>query len=41
MAWLTTPITIVVQGQTVTLEKRPIDLIMSSPVVAQVAQESK
>jgi hypothetical protein len=41
MAWLTTPITIVVQGQTVTLEKRPIDLIMSSPVVAQVAQEGE
>lgn len=41
MIWLTTPITIVVEGQTVTLEKRPIDLIMSSPVVASAQQEGQ
>lgn len=35
-AWLATPITATVNGQAVTLEKRPLDLIMSSPVVAPV-----
>ncbi len=30
--WLATPITVDVNGQTVTLDKRPLDLIMSVPV---------
>lgn len=34
--WLATPITTTVNGQQVTLDKRPLDLIMSSPVVATV-----
>lgn len=38
-AWLATPITATVNGQAVTLEKRPLDLIMSTPVLATVQQE--
>lgn len=33
-AWLATPITATVNGQSVTLEKRPLDLIMSTPIAA-------
>lgn len=32
--WLATPITATVNGQSVTLDKRPLDLIMSTPVMA-------
>jgi len=32
--WLATPITATVNGQSVTLEKRPLDLIMSTPIAA-------
>ena len=32
--WLATPITATVNGQSVTLDKRPLDLIMSAPVMA-------
>lgn len=38
-AWLATPITATVNGQVVTLDKRPLDLIMSTPVLATVQQE--
>lgn len=34
MKWLASPITVVVNGQTVTLDKCPLDLIMSTPVLA-------
>lgn len=40
MAWLIAPITITVDGQAVTLEQRPLDLIMSAPVMAQQTQET-
>ena len=32
--WLATPITATVNGQAVQMEKRPLDLIMSAPVIA-------
>lgn len=35
--WLATPIKVVVNGQEVTLEKRPLDLIISSPTLARSA----
>lgn len=34
MEWLYTPITVTVNGQTVNLGKRPLDLIMSTPTLA-------
>lgn len=37
--WLATPITATVNGQTVTLDKRPLDLIISTPILAQTQQE--
>lgn len=39
--WLATPISATVNGQVVTLDKRPLDLIMSTPVLAQTQQESE
>lgn len=37
--WLATPITVVVNGEQVSLGKRPLDLIMSTPTLAQAAPE--
>lgn len=39
MAWLMTPIVVTVEGQSVTLTKRPIDLIMGAPVLASAQQQ--
>lgn len=39
--WLATPITATVNGQAITLEKRPLDLIMSTPILATIQQETE
>ena len=37
--WLATPIVVTVNGQQVDLGKRPLDLIMSTPTLAQAVEE--
>lgn len=39
--WLATPITVTVNGETVNLGKRPLDLIMSTPILATIQQETE
>lgn len=39
--WLATPIKVVVNGQEVTLPQRPLDLIMSTPVLAQAKTQNE
>lgn len=38
--WLATPISTTVNGQAVTLTERPLDMILSTPALAQQVQEA-